>query len=68
MVQDVEQAEQFLHPLPAQKDVGVDVQVFGKGQVLIDGLDAEGEGVHGIGDFDLPVHEKDAALVGVVHA
>ena len=40
----------FAQELPAEKDVGRDVEVVGKRQVLVDGLDAERLGVPRLAD------------------
>ena len=68
VVEDLEHAHAAPHPLAAQEDVGPDVEVLGEGEVLVDGLDARGEGVHGrLYARDMALHE-DLPLVGPVDA
>src|SRR4029453_15728849 len=54
--------------LPVEEHVVVDAQLVDQGQVLVDGVDAEGPGVVDGPEHDLLAAHEDAAGVGLVEA
>ena len=67
-VDDRQEAEQLLHRLAAEEDVGADRQIVGQRQVLVDRLDAVVAGLLRRGERDALAVERDVALVIVEHA
>ena len=58
--------EEGLRLLASQEDVGVHVEVLRQGQVLVEGLDAQLQRVHGASHLHFLALEEDLAVVGVV--